>query len=69
MQGTENSGFLRGPWWGEREGGWLVWAMSLAIPDCDDPCGEEGIPFREAGSIFPASKGISFLLAIGVIGP
>ena len=42
----------------EGEGEWLVWAMSSAIPDCDDPCGEGGIPFREVGSIFPASKGI-----------
>ena len=37
------------------EGEWLVCTMSLALPDYDDPCEEGGIPFREAGSIFPAS--------------
>ena len=42
--------------------------MSSAVPDCDDLCGEGVIPFREAGSILPASKGISSPLAIGAIG-
>ena len=58
-----------GPGWEEGEGDQLVWAMSSAIPDCDDPCGEGGIPFREVGSIFPASKEISSPLAIGAFGP
>ena len=49
------------------EGEWLVWAMSLAVPDCNDLCGEGGIPFREVGSIFPASKGISSPLASGAM--
>ena len=42
----------------EGEGEQLVWAMSLAVPTCDDPCGEGGIPCREAGSIFLGLKGI-----------
>ena len=53
---------------GDREGEQLVWTMSLALPACDDSCGEEGIPFREAGSIFPTLKGISSPLAIGAFG-
>ena len=52
----------------EEEGDQLVWAMSSAIPDCDDPCGEGGMTFREAGSIFPTSKRISSPLEIGAIG-
>ena len=43
------------PGMADREGEQLVWAM----PACDDSCGEGGIPFREARSIFPGSKGIS----------
>ena len=52
----------------EGEGEWLVWAVSSAIPNFGDPCREGGIPFREVGSIFPASKGVSSQLAIGAIG-
>ena len=52
----------------DEKGEWHVWTMLLAIPDCDDPCGEGGIPFREAGSIFPVFKGISSPLEIGAIG-
>ena len=51
----------------EGKGEWLVWAMSSAIPYYDDPCGEVDIPFREVGSIFPASKGASSPLAIGAM--
>ena len=47
------------PGMGDREGEWLVWAMSLAVLACDDSCGEEGISFMEARSIFPGSRGIS----------
>ena len=53
---------------GDGEGEWLVWAVSLAMSACDDPRVEGGIPFREAGSIFPASKGISSPLAAGAFG-
>ena len=47
------------PGMGDREGEQLVQAMLLAVPACDDSCGEGGIPFKEARSIFHGSKGIS----------
>ena len=56
------------PGMGDREGECLVWVESSAIPACDDSCGEGGISFRVAGSIFPASWGISSPLAVGAFG-
>ena len=56
------------PGMGDRGGEQLVWAMSSAMPAYDDSYGEGGITFRETGSIFSASKGISSLLAVGMFG-
>ena len=53
----------------EVEGECLVWAMSLAIPDCDDPCWEGGISFREAGSIFPPPRGFPPHWLLEQLGP
>ena len=53
---------------GDREGEWLVWAISSAVPTCDDSCGEGGISFREARFIFPGSERVSSPLAVGTSG-
>ena len=42
--------------------------LTLAIPTCDDCCGERGGCFKETGSISPDIRGDLPLLATGVLG-
>ena len=43
MRGTRNTSCPRVPAMGDGEGEWLLWAMSSAMPTCNDCCGEVGL--------------------------